>query len=179
MERFNRSLNNNRRIVMAPLWNYGDRMRVRAFGVLHPKEFERQFSPMEYSSNWGSITDEELHHNVRYRMRDLEESIRKTGVLRPIIAGQVPEDFPDWRHHSLASEEAVHAVPYVQKFPVIDGHHRAVAAMRVGANIPVFMAAENLINRIRPGDTGGRLERDNTPNAGEFRSRMSEFRRSL
>lgn len=176
MERFNRSLNNNRRIVMAPLWNYGDRMRVRAFGVLHPKEFERQFSPMEYSSNWRDIDDEQLHRNVGYEMRDLERSIRKTGVLRPIIAGQMLEDSPDWRHHDFDSGEPL---PVVKKFPVIDGHHRAVAAMRVGANIPVFMAAENLINRVRPGDTAGRLERDNTPDAGEFRSRMSEFRRSL
>ena len=176
MERFNASLNNKNKIVRAPLWGFGDHVRVRALGVLHPKEFESQFGPLEHSSDWHNITDLDLEYNVPYQMRDLERSIRKHGVLRPVIARQTPENFPEWRHHDRNSGENP---PFIRKFPVIDGHHRAVAAMRVGARIPVYLTAETrTINRIRPEEPVGRVDLE-TPTAAQFRDRISEFRRSI
>jgi hypothetical protein len=137
MERFNYSLQNNRRAVVAPLWNHGDKIWVRAHNILHPLEFKNHFAPTQHEFDWHNLTDDQLNGNIDYKMRDLEQSVLRHGVLRPVIAAQTK--------HNIGGIG-------LDRNLVLDGHHRAVAAMRQGVHIPVYIAAEPLISRMHPGE---------------------------
>jgi hypothetical protein len=85
--------------------------------VYSPSEFVEAFKPSEYGETWDEVVgSEEFHRPEEGRMSHAEmvESIRNSGVTEPV---QVHNGY------------------------VVDGHHRAAAAIAAGAQITVEKAA--------------------------------------
>ncbi len=134
------------------LWNGEHKydIKVRSLGHLSPQQFKEQFQPTGYAEGWDELASDEatehLEKNVGYKMSELEQSIKEHGMVRPVIVGperQVPPN-PD-------SYSELGRTGYTRPGEVIDGHHRVIAAIRAGVNIPV-----NVVDKSHIPHGGGR-----------------------
>jgi hypothetical protein len=166
LEKFDRALSTGRTHVV-PIWRRhgGVRIAVRALGHLQPQQFSKMVAPTDYVNDWEYLTHEEnspvfdinpqlrdvrnaFVGNVEYSVDDLIDSVRQRGVHTPVIVHKVQKDEPvvdletnDWKRDSEG--KFVTAL----KYPLIDGHHRAYAAMKANRSIPVWITAEELIRQ--------------------------------
>lgn len=96
-----------------------ERLKVRPMGHLSSDQFREIATPSYFESDWDSLTDEVLEKNVDYKMEDLRNSIKQHGVIRPVVIDNTHNDDTG-------------------KFMVIDGNHRAHAAVQLGLHIPTY-----------------------------------------
>lgn len=122
------------------MWNeqHSRMVYVKSLGHINPEQFKKQFAPMnslEDSTTWWETEEKDtfLHKNVDYKMDDLVESVKKHGIVRPVIVGN-PVVFPSQVHEGTQILKP-DAKPYHPE--VLDGIHRVIAASRAGVNIPV------------------------------------------
>jgi len=110
------------------LWNeeHSRMVYVKSLGHINPQQFKEQFEPI--NTYWENVEkDTFLHKNVDYKMDDLVESVKRRGIVRPVIVGN-PIKFPGSSN--------------VHKPEVLDGLHRVIAASRAGIDIPVNVLDE-------------------------------------
>lgn len=152
LQKFERSLATGRSHIV-PVWNRGERMAVRAHGWMSPEQFKEQVSPVHYSG-WdvmehdpetqkGKEFPEVVKHftgNVDYKIDDLINVVREEGIKRPVIISQQKQYQPDWDY-----EKGQWRKDSPDRHALLDGHHRAYAAMKAGKPIPVWIAAEEEI----------------------------------
>lgn len=165
MDKFNRAMETGR-AQLVPVWRRGERMRVRAMGHLHPDQFTHLVAPTEYVHDWDYLAHEENNPifdknpqlreaqkrfvgNVEYNVDDLVKSVREHGVSTPVIISKHQKDTAmvdieknDWERDEQGG------IIFRPKHALIDGHHRAYAAMRTNQLIPVYIADEEQI-RLR------------------------------
>lgn len=166
VEKFDRALRTGRTHVVQ-MWRRhgGVRVAVKALGHLQPQQFSEMVAPTDYVHDWEYLTHEEhspvfdinptlrevrdrFVGNVEYNMDDLLDSVKHRGVQTPVIVHKVQKDEPvvdletnDWKRDSEGN--FVSAL----KYPLLDGHHRAYAAMKANRPIPVWITAEELIRQ--------------------------------
>lgn len=78
--------------------------------------------------------------NVDYKIDDLINVVREEGIKRPVIISQQKQYQPDWDY-----EKRQWRKDSPDRHALLDGHHRAYAAMKAGKPIPVWIAAEEEI----------------------------------
>lgn len=129
---FNKSLE-TRRSRTVDVFNppHTERLRVRALGHISPDQFRELTAPAYHMRDWDDLQDEVLERNVEYKMDDLRRSVGKHGVVRPVIIDNVAT--------SVTSPKGED----VKKQVVIDGNHRAAAAVRLGLTIPTYVLHES------------------------------------
>lgn len=123
IETFSRRLGSNRPAPIK-IFNGGNTQSVKAvpLGHMSPHQFREIAKPTYFQSDFDDLSDEILESNVDYKMSDLEKSVKTHGVLRPVLIDRKYEgQDPDSR-------------PYI-----IDGNHRAIAAIRTGVSIPTYV----------------------------------------
>jgi hypothetical protein len=136
LDRFEKGLDTGRS-RKEELWNHPNNqpVSVRSLGHLSPQQFKERFSPTSFAESWDDLTSDEatphLEKNVDYKMADLESSIKEHGMVRPVIVGH--PRFVSGNPEGKTEEEIT---GYTIPGEVLDGHHRAIAAMRAGVRIP-------------------------------------------
>lgn len=162
IEKFNRALQTGRAQTV-PVWRRGERMRVRAMGHLHPDQFIETVAPGEYVHDWRYLTHEEnspifdknpqlreaqkrFVGNVEYDVGDLVKSVEQHGVSNPVIISKHQQDTAlvdidkgDWKRDKSGG------IVSEPRHLLIDGHHRAYAAIKSNQLIPVWIADEEHI----------------------------------
>lgn len=139
-QKFNRSLETGRSYG-TEMWGEERRVNVKAVGRFSSPQFTMLMRPSEYSASWldMNIPVDYAPGQVHYQTfqeghpeyEELEQSIMKEGVRRPVIVGQkqhvlLPDVYPDAKDFSRTPAR-----------PVLDGHHRAFFAIKHGLHIPV------------------------------------------
>lgn len=154
-EKFTRALKTGRPYVVN-VWNRGDRMSVRAMGILSPQQFVQNVATTEYTEGWHNLTHNPQHPlaqrypkvhetfmgNIDYDMDKLIESVRTRGVRRPVIVSKQKIEGFDW---DSSDPNNVKAVTMPPRHQMLDGHHRAYAALQANVPIPVWQASEERI----------------------------------
>lgn len=162
MNRFNRALQTGRAQTVN-VWQRGERMRVRAMGHLHPDQFIPIVAPSEYVNDWELLTHEEnspvfndypelrksqqrFIGNVDYKVDDLIESVNRYGVTNPVIISKIrdPHTSFDAKNKDYERDKKGNIL-LKPKHLLIDGHHRAYAAIKSNQLIPVWIANEEQI----------------------------------
>lgn len=162
IDRFHRAMETGRAQTV-PVWRRGDRMRVRAKGWLHPDQFIETVAPGEYVHDWRYLAHEENNPifeknpqlreaqkrfvgNVEYDIDDLVKSVEEHGVSTPVIISKHQQDTSlvdidknDWKRDEKGG------IVSAPRHLLIDGHHRAYAAMKAKQLIPVWIADEEQI----------------------------------
>ena len=136
LDRFEKGLSTGRS-RQEELWNHpnSQTVSVRSLGHLSHPQFKQSFSPTSFSASWDELASDEaiphLEKNIDYKMSDLVDSVKEHGLVRPVIVGhpRVVEPNPN----GATDEERS---GYTILGDVLDGHHRAIAAMRAGVRIP-------------------------------------------
>lgn len=103
------------------------RMKVRPLGHISPEQFKEMTSPAYFDTSWDELSDDMLERDVKYKMEDLRNSVKEQGVVRPVVLSQksTSDDFTKGKHI------------------VVDGNHRAAAALHSGKNIPTYVLHED------------------------------------
>lgn len=128
------------------LWNgeHKYNIKVRSLGHISPQQFKEQFIPTGYLEGWDALASDEaiphLEKNVGYKMADLEQSIKEHGMVRPVIVGPERVMPPDPNSSSERRRAG-----YTRPGELIDGHHRVIAAIRAGVDIPVSVVDKSHI----------------------------------
>ena len=138
--KFKRSLETGRS-YSTRMWGEERSATVKAIGRLSSPQFTMLMRPSEYSASWLDMnipvdyTPGQVHYQTfqesHPEYEELEKSIMKEGVRRPVIVGQkqhvlLPDVSPDAKDFSRTPAR-----------PVLDGHHRAFFAIKHGLHIPV------------------------------------------
>lgn len=132
-------------------------------GHLHPDQFTELVAPSEYVHDWRLLAHEEdspilkktptlreaqkrFVGNVEYDVNDLIKSVKERGVQKPVIISKQKQETSlvdvekgDWQRDREGN------IMSADKHLLIDGHHRAYAAMKAGRPIPVWIADEDRI----------------------------------
>lgn len=151
------------RAQLVPVWRRGDRMRVRARGWLHPDQFIETVAPGEYVHDWRYLAHKEddpifekkpelreaqkkFVGNVEYDIDELVKSVGEHGISTPVIISKhqqdtalVDVDKGDWKRDEKGN------IISEPKHLLLDGHHRAYAAIKTDQIIPMWIADEEYI----------------------------------
>jgi len=162
IDKFHRAMETGRAQTV-PVWRQGNRMRVRARGWLQPDQFIETVAPSEYVHDWRYLTHEEnspifdknpqlreaqkrFVGNVEYDVGDLVKSVEQHGVSSPVIISKHQQDTAlvdidkgDWKRDKSGG------IVSEPRHLLIDGHHRAYAAIMANQFIPVWIADEEHI----------------------------------
>jgi len=125
---FEKSLKSGKAVEVSAYNNdYSESVWVRALGHISPDQFHHTAMPSVYGRTWeDASSNPDLGDNVDYSMDDLASNIKERGMQRPVIISRT----------KMYGEKRV-----------MDGHHRIIAAMRVGATIPTYELDEKLDGR--------------------------------
>lgn len=162
LQKFNRALETGRAHVV-PVWRRGEKMRVRAMGHIQPAQFTELVAPTDYVHDWNYLTHEEnspifkrnpalreaqkrFVGNVEYDVGDLVKSVEEHGISTPVIISKQQHDtsLVDTEKNDWKRDEQGNIVS-APRHLLIDGHHRAYAALRANKPIPVWIADEEQI----------------------------------
>lgn len=100
----------------------GNKVRLNAHPAMSPEQFKEHVIPREYSPDWEEMPSKESFNKNR-DFDALVEDVKQHGVQEPVVLLPWDRDHPRY-------PEATGVV--------FDGHHRAAAAMRTGADIPYY-----------------------------------------
>lgn len=99
---------------------------VRSLGHVSPEQFKEQFNPSQHAADWDQVEQSpSFAESVDYSIDNLTKSVEKHGVQKPVVVSRIAKQRWPW-------DESVKQV-------VLDGHHRALAAMRAGKPIPTYV----------------------------------------
>lgn len=136
LDRFERGLDTGRS-RKEEIWNHPNNRfpSVRSLGHISPDQFKQNYYPTAFYEDWDRLASDEatphLEKNIDYKMSDLENSIKEHGIVRPVIVGHPRVVAPNPNGETEKERSG-----YTVRGDVLDGHHRAIAAMRANVMIP-------------------------------------------